>query len=325
MSKCFYPYVPTASKQYYRCGRCLGCRSYMRSVWTTRLTLEAMDYDDCAFVTLTYKNSALPPDSTLVKSELTSYVKRLRARLSYPIRYYGCGEYGDRFGRPHYHILLYGLKKQDFLTAFHAWQGKGIVDIDTPASSQSVAAYVSGYVTKKLGKVEEQYEYYNHRLPPFQVQSQGLGRSFIDKMKLYSPFIMIDDKKRWLGRYLTNKAREKFLTLEQIEYDKESVKQMLTLEVLELESRYRDKHQRFIYSSASSPQDKRKYYDLFRFAYNEHYRGCFADLETADSLRVRSTTTGVIDYEPPPILQSAYKNRKIDKIYIWQENHIKVA
>ena len=61
------------------------------------------------FTTLTYSNEHLPP--TLDRKHLGGFVKRLRDRLarSEPgrtIRFFGCGEYGTRTKRPHYHALL---------------------------------------------------------------------------------------------------------------------------------------------------------------------------------------------------------------------------
>ena len=44
-------------------------------------------------------------------------MKRLRkkkgANQNQPIRYYQCGEYGDKFGRPHYHAILFNTNFRD--------------------------------------------------------------------------------------------------------------------------------------------------------------------------------------------------------------------
>ena len=42
-----------------------------------------------------------------VKKEGIDFIKRLRARVGAPIRYFACGEYGDKFSRPHYHVIFF--------------------------------------------------------------------------------------------------------------------------------------------------------------------------------------------------------------------------
>ena len=37
-------------------------------------------------------------------------MKKLRGRLSPKrVRYFHCGEYGEKFSRPHYHVCLFGF------------------------------------------------------------------------------------------------------------------------------------------------------------------------------------------------------------------------
>ena len=40
-------------------------------------------------------------------------MKRVRKFAGSGVRFFGCGEYGDRGGRPHYHGLLFGLDFED--------------------------------------------------------------------------------------------------------------------------------------------------------------------------------------------------------------------
>lgn len=127
------------------------------------------------FVTLTYDQENLPggdqgvATGSLVKSEVSAFVKRLRKTQVNEdgslreISFFGCGEYGDRTGRPHYHALLFGVdfsdtesrtdtSGRDFWTSAQlddVWR-KGRTEIGTV--SMASASYVAGYVRKKVKK-----------------------------------------------------------------------------------------------------------------------------------------------------------------------------
>jgi len=99
------------------------------------------------WATLTYDETHLP--HTLQKPDLSAWVKRLRARV-HPrtFRFFGCGEYGERNARPHYHCILFGLGQKDEKVIRDAW-GMGIVQVDR--LEPAAIAYVAGYTAKKLG------------------------------------------------------------------------------------------------------------------------------------------------------------------------------
>ena len=83
------------------------------------------------------------------------------------IRYFGVGEYGDNFGRPHFHALIYGhefkdskkLKGTNLQTSEELsarWQDRGYVSIGEV--NFETASYVSNYVQKKvLGKNKKEH------------------------------------------------------------------------------------------------------------------------------------------------------------------------
>lgn len=140
------------------CGKCPSCiKSYRRS-WSIRCEAEARLYNKNCFITLTYDESH--NDGLLHREHLVKFIKSLRNR-GISIRYFGCGEYSpDK--RPHYHIILFGympddlsliskskkgfyLFKSPFITSL--WS-KGLCTIQEFDSG--VAAYVAGYVDKKL-------------------------------------------------------------------------------------------------------------------------------------------------------------------------------
>lgn len=180
---CKNPYVRGGKA--FGCGQCLPCRFNRARVWTHRIMLEAYQYEENAFVTLTYADDSqvsLDPD------HLKNFLKRLRKDV-YPkrIRYYAVGEYGDKTGRPHYHLALFGFptcvrgKTQPGRSGSccpvcdrvrSVW-GQGLVDVARiePAS----ARYIAGYVVKKMTKHDD--ERLEGRFPEFARMSlkPGIG------------------------------------------------------------------------------------------------------------------------------------------------------
>lgn len=171
------------------CGKCLACRITKRREWSMRCVHELHMHDGTGlFVTLTYDEDHLPDDLSLNPIHLRNFVKRLRSRLS-PLRfrYFGCGEYGELNGRPHYHLLLFGLSREHLLDIFESWKfcdwdrlmrdpfRKPIGNITT-----QTCQYVAGYMNKKYsGQLAS--DYYGSKVLPFRVSSQGIGRSYLDQ------------------------------------------------------------------------------------------------------------------------------------------------
>lgn len=96
------------------CGKCQGCRLEHSRIWAIRCMHESKMHEDNVFVTFTYDNANLPSNGTLVLRDFQLFFKRLRKYLKgRKVRYYGCGEYGDEFKRPHYHAILFGIDFPD--------------------------------------------------------------------------------------------------------------------------------------------------------------------------------------------------------------------
>ena len=177
--------------------------------WALRISLEARDYEHLAFVTLTYSPEKLY-SYELIPSHLSSFIKRLRTyaeRLGFDgkLRFYGVGEYGEKRGRPHFHVVLFGLPPRFWSAIKDAWRGS-IVDIQIPRSSDAVASYVAGYVVKKL--------YTESKI--VMRMSQGLGRSFVDKLEHFTQIIVQSGKVRYIGRYLRNRLAKRLGVFEQV-------------------------------------------------------------------------------------------------------------
>lgn len=90
------------------CGRCIGCRLEKRRQWAIRCVHESQFHDENCFITLTYDDDNLPDSNSLVKSDIQKFFKRLRKKINKKIKTLYCGEYGDKFGRPHYHAIIFG-------------------------------------------------------------------------------------------------------------------------------------------------------------------------------------------------------------------------
>ena len=70
-------------------------------------------HEQNAFITLTYDNDHLPKNNSLNHEHFQKFIRSLRKTIDIPIRYYMCGEYGDKTLRPHYHALIFGYDFPD--------------------------------------------------------------------------------------------------------------------------------------------------------------------------------------------------------------------
>jgi len=153
------------------CKQCTGCRQEYARQWAMRNIHEASLWLNNIFITLTYNDQNLPEHNQLVKKDFQDFMKRLRknkkANTKNPIRFFHCGEYGEKFGRPHYHAILFntnfndrkpihGQKNLTTSDTLKKLWGKGHVSIGD-VTFQS-ASYVAGYVQKKInGKQKEDH------------------------------------------------------------------------------------------------------------------------------------------------------------------------
>lgn len=209
---CFSPFFTVSDNSRlvgFPCGKCPVCLQKRANEWSLRISLESRMYEDIAFVTLTYSNETLYSDK-LIPSHLSSFMKRLRTYVMRSgflgkLRFYGVGEYGDRRGRPHFHVVIFGLPQRFWSSIRDAWNGS-IVDIQKPRTVDAVASYVAGYVVKKLYTTSN----------VITRQSQGLGKTFIDKVQHYTQTIVLNGKTRYIGRYLRNRLAKRLGVLEQV-------------------------------------------------------------------------------------------------------------
>lgn len=175
------------------CGKCPGCKLEQSRQWAVRCMHEKRLHDYSSFITLTYSDANLPPGRTLVKADLTNFMKRLRHTTGAGLRFFACGEYGENTSRPHYHVLLlnsdftdkrlvktgteYNIYESATLSRLWTYGHHAIGDVTFES-----AAYVARYCMKKRqdGKTVQ-----DGRTPEYIVMSRrpGLGAGYFEKYK----------------------------------------------------------------------------------------------------------------------------------------------
>lgn len=96
------------------CGQCIGCRINKAQQWAIRCAHEATQHEENSYITLTYNDENLPYDGSVNIIHFQQFMYRLRKSLKpKKIRFYHCGEYGDKTERPHYHALIFGHEWAD--------------------------------------------------------------------------------------------------------------------------------------------------------------------------------------------------------------------
>lgn len=176
------------------CGRCIGCRLEKSRQWAVRCMHEASLYESNCFITCTYRPEDLPPGGSLVPEHWVLFMKRLREKYGPGIRFFHCGEYGDKLERPHHHAILFN---HDFRDKVLHSTSKGIKlytseELDAlwkygfcsvgEATFES-AGYIARYSLKKVPWAYGGEEHYGGRVPEYLTMSRkpGIGHEWIKK------------------------------------------------------------------------------------------------------------------------------------------------
>lgn len=200
------------------CGKCPGCKLEQSRQWAVRCMHEKRLHSFSCFLTLTYSDANLPPGRTLVKADLTNFMKRLRHTTGAGLRFFACGEYGEHTSRPHYHVLLlnsdfndkrliksgnqYNIYESPTLSKLWPAGHHAIGDVNFES-----AAYVARYCMKKKqdGKTVT-----DGRTPEYIVMSRrpGLGAGYFDKYQseiINHDTIIVNGLPAALPRFYDNK------------------------------------------------------------------------------------------------------------------------
>lgn len=152
---CGYPVDTMAGLR--PCGKCQGCLRQRRRAWIGRMLAEQTQHEECSFLTLTYSDDNLPvvrdPETdlwhpTLHKKHLQKFLRKTRKKIApwgKSLRHFACGEYGTKTGRPHYHIIAFGLGVGANGLFNDIWQ---MGYVSTYEATARTMAYVSKYCLK---------------------------------------------------------------------------------------------------------------------------------------------------------------------------------
>ena len=167
------------------CGRCIACRRRKQNEWAFRILEEARVSKSVFWVCLTYDDSHLVYGDgrpTLDKTHLSLFVRYLRRKYVYLLRFFACGEYGDTYDRPHYHLIVF-FKDDVSLESMEeacqeSWQ-HGFVTVEIFCGTAH-AKYAAKYSCKQIG-ID-----YTGIQSPFALMSRdgGIGVSFKNAKEL---------------------------------------------------------------------------------------------------------------------------------------------
>lgn len=193
------------------CGKCVECQKQKSEEWVVRCKEELKYHKTSCFITLTYAKT----NGDLNYEDFQKFMKRLRKNTGKEIRFFMCGEYGDKGNRPHYHCILFGIdfnedkKKlyidsrgnQLYTSAFleKTWK-LGICTVGE-VTSESIR-----YCTKYMNK----FDFREHKVKPFIRTSQGIGKKSISPKQLLTNSLYQDGKSVKLPRYFLRKLVETY-------------------------------------------------------------------------------------------------------------------
>ena len=181
------------------CRKCENCMKRISQEWTARLLKEKDTFPFCYFITLTYDDEHL---KDLNKRDLQLFLKRYRKAYEefsdFKLKYYLTGEYGETYGRSHYHAIFfqnYPLKDLKFYANnlfiskfFNNLWTLGNCLISKQVNERSIR-YTITYTLKKLGETK------------VNLMSKGLGLNYLNENK--------ENIKKHEGFYITNGFKQK--------------------------------------------------------------------------------------------------------------------
>lgn len=188
------------------CRQCKACRIASKLRVVLRAELERRCHADACCATLTYSDEFLG-NGQVRKAEWKKVKERLycmvRKDLGVKLRFFGIGEYGEHFGRPHWHVVAFGLPLALGQAYWEkAWTdpvtGKLMGNVQVGEAGYEALRYIAGYCVKKLTRPDDPW--LDGRAPEFVIRPNrpGLGLGFVDDLaqSILSNPAALDEVKR---------------------------------------------------------------------------------------------------------------------------------
>lgn len=208
------------------CGRCEECLIKYQNSWLFRMVEEFGNHSCASFLTLTYADENIPyyVDTETGEKFNTVYVKHVqdlfkRFRIWWQREYgekcklvYFCtSEYGPRTLRPHYHLIIWGLRVRDLYHLINDWESRfGFVRARNIKYHQTdhykTAKYVSKYCSK--GMFENPLVKQHKVNKCSKLISKGIGLSYVDKNRSYH--LCLSEYNNPLERYKGSSGKDRY-------------------------------------------------------------------------------------------------------------------
>jgi len=245
------------------CGDCDPCRIARRYERATRIMLEAECYPTNVFITLTYDDEHVgyndladnhfkqfQKDFRRVYGEAQycplnrkNWKKNYRSYTHKQFKFIQTGEYGDRYGRKHYHAIIFNHSFTDMVfTGFYSDKGNPIYtsaqlrslwkngNVQCEQITFNLALYVGKYITDGWDDDELFHpETGLIRKKPYSSSSHGIGLTWLKKHwrdLLKVGKVMLRDRDTPIPRYF----KKKMATLYPIDFARYRRKKFLELQ-----------------------------------------------------------------------------------------------
>lgn len=241
------------------CGVCLNCKRDRISLLEQRAKYEFNNHSSSCFVTFTYDDYHIPVmpgfnRPTLLRRDFEKYIDTVRHSLKKSVirflpdvdvnfSFLACGEYGDKFKRPHFHIIFFGLPYKKCKSFLQNYWHFGAIDV-RPVNTGAIR-YVIKYLSKQQKGNNLDAQYFDNGLePPFVCHSRSFGAGlFRSQQRNIQEYGVMKFGQKTIG--VPAYWKNKFLVL--------SERNILSIE------RHRKQYEEFTYITVAKPRGFNSY------------------------------------------------------------------